>query len=99
MNKLIDLLRVETKEIALSFKKASIEGEGTPQEVSDRREAAIHKFMGKYFPFPFRIVKGNIVDSFGEKSNSIDCIVISPSHPFTVDIESDKASIIFNSNN
>ena len=95
MNKLIELLRVETKEIALSFEKASIEGEGTPQEVSDRRESAIHKFMRKYFPFPYRIVKGNIVDSFGGGSNSIDCIIINPSHPFTVDIESDKASIIF----
>lgn len=95
MDKLIELLRVETKEIALSFEKASIEGEGTPQEVSDRREAAVHKFIGKYFPFPYRIVKGNIVDSFGGRSNSIDCIVISPSHPFTVDNESDKASFIF----
>ncbi len=95
MNKLIELLRVETKEISLLFEKASIEGEGTPQEVSDRREAAVHKFIGKYFPFPYRIVKGNIVDSFGGKSDSIDCIVINPSHPFTVDIESGNASIIF----
>lgn len=95
MEKLIEILRMETQEIALSFKKASIEGEGTPQEVSDRREEAVNKFLRKYFPFPYRVVKGNIVDSFGERSNSIDCIIINPSHPYTVDSNNGKASIIF----
>ena len=45
MNKLIELLRAETKEIAASFEKASIEGAGTPQEVADRREEVIKKFL------------------------------------------------------
>lgn len=94
MNKLIELLRAETKEIAASFEKASIEGEGTPQEVSDRREGVINRFLEKYFPFPFRIVKGNIIDSHGNRSNSIDCIVLSPSHPYTVDPLNGKASVI-----
>lgn len=94
MNKLIELLRAETKEIAASFEKASIEGEGTPQEVADRREGVINKFLEKYFPFPFRIVKGNIIDSHGNRSNSIDCIVLSPSHPYTVDPVNGKASVI-----
>lgn len=94
MNKLIELLRAETKEIAASFEKASIEGEGTPQEVSDRREGVINRFLEKYFPFPFRIVKGNIIDSYGNRSNSIDCIVLSPSHPYTVDPLNGKASVI-----
>ena len=95
MNKLIELLRAETKEIAASFEKASIEGEGTPQEVSDRREGVINRFLEKYFPFPFRIVKGNIIDNYGNRSNSIDCIVLSPSHPYTVDPLNGKASVIF----
>ena len=94
MNKLIELLRTETKEIAASFEKASIEGEGTPQEVADRREGVINRFLEKYFPFPFRIVKGNIIDSHGGRSNSIDCIVLSPSHPYTVDPVNGKASVI-----
>lgn len=94
MNKLIELLRAETKEIAASFEKASIEGEGTPQEVADRREGVINRFLEKYFPFPFRIVKGNIIDSHGSRSNSIDCIVLSPSHPYTVDPVNGKASVI-----
>lgn len=94
MNKLIELLRIETKEIAASFEKASLEGEGTPQEVSDRREEVVKKFLEKYFPFPFRIVKGNIIDSYGNRSNSIDCIVLNPSHPYTVDPVNNKASVI-----
>ena len=95
MDKLIELLRIETEEIATSFRKASIEGEGTPQEVSDRREDAVNRFLKKYFPFPYRVVKGNIIDSFGGRSNSIDCIVINPSHPYTVDCDGGRASIIF----
>lgn len=94
MNKLIELLRTETKEIATSFEKASIEGEGTPQEVADRREEVVKRFLEKYFPFPFRIVKGNIIDSHGKRSNSIDCIVLGPSHPYTVDPVNGKASVI-----
>lgn len=95
MNKLSELLKVEAKEIAASFEKASIEGEGTPQEVSDRREEVVKGFLMKYFPFPYRVVKGNIIDSFGNRSNSIDCIVLNPSHPHTVDPLNGKASIIF----
>jgi hypothetical protein len=95
-NKLIELLKMEAEEIQTSFRKASIEGEGTPQEVADRREAVFVKsFLEKYFPFPYRVVKGNIVDSYENRSNSIDCIILSPSHPYTIDSKNDRASIIF----
>ena len=47
MNKLIELLKVEAAEIETAFKKASIEGEGTPQEVSDRREEIVKRFVEK----------------------------------------------------
>ena len=95
-SKLLDLLALEAKEIAISFEKASIEGQGTPQEVSDRRENSfVNEFVAKYFPFPFKVVKGNIIDSYGNRSNSIDCIVLSPSHPYTINPKNEKASIIF----
>ena len=55
MSKLIEILKIESQEIATSFAKASIEGEGTPQEVSDRREDIINNFLKKFFPFPFRV--------------------------------------------
>ena len=51
MNNLQKLLRIQRNELLLSFQKAGIEGEGTPQEVSDRREKAIHKFLNVTFLF------------------------------------------------
>lgn len=94
MNNLIELLKFEAKNINNLFEQASIEGEGTPQEVSDRREAALAVFLKKYYPFPYRIAKGNIRDSYGNNSDSIDCIILNPCHPYTTTNES-KYSIIF----
>lgn len=94
MNDLLKLLKIEAAEITTGFERASLEGKGTSQEISDRREERFKKFLSQYFPFPFRIVKGNVIDSYGERSNSIDCLVLSPSHPYTVNPSNDKASII-----
>lgn len=88
------LIEFETDEINHFFKKASIEGKGTPQEVSDRRESAVKSFLEKFFPFPYRIAKGNIIDSYSNRSNSIDCIILNPSHPYTVSSDN-NFSIIF----
>ncbi len=63
--------------------------------MSDWREETVKSFLEKYFPFPHRIVKGNIIDTFGRRSDSIDCIVLSPAHPYTIDNISKKASVIF----
>lgn len=93
-SKLIELLETEAEELDAAFKKASIEGRGTPQEVSDRREELVKKFLGKYFPFPFQITKGNIIDSYGENSASIDCIILDPCHPHTVDIKTGRSSVL-----
>ncbi|MDO1500103.1 hypothetical protein Q2T40_08155 [Winogradskyella maritima] len=90
----LELIKFETDEINHLFKKASVEGKGTSQEVSDRREIAVKLFLERYFPFPYRVAKGNIIDSYGLRSNSIDCILLSPSHPYTVSNEN-KYSVIF----
>lgn len=89
------LLNLESQEISDAFAKASVEGENTPQEVADRREEVLSAYLRKYFPFPYRIVKGNVIDSEGRRSNSIDCLILSPSHPYTVDPRNNRASIIF----
>lgn len=90
----LNLIEFETDEISHLFRKASAEGKGTPQEIADRRESVVKKFLEKYFPFPYRVAKGNIIDSYGLRSNSIDCIVLNPCHPFTVSNEN-NFSIIF----
>lgn len=91
----IKLLEFEYQELKIGISKASIEGKGTPQEVADRREELFHTFFEKYFPFPYRITKGNIIDSHNNRSASIDCIILDPSHPFTIDPKNNKASVIF----
>lgn len=93
MSDLLDLLKLEANELNHFFEKASIEGKGTPQEVSDRREIALTKLLRKYYPFPYRIAKGNILDSFNQRSASIDVILLNPSHPFTVSDDA-KFSVI-----
>ena len=86
---------MEYKQIKLQLSKTSIEGKGTPQEIADRREEIFHSFFEKYFPFPYRVTKGNIIDSYNNRSASIDCIILDPSHPYTIDKNNNKASVIF----
>lgn len=94
-HKLIELLRIESNEINTAFQKASLEGQGTPQEIADRREPIVQAVFEKYFPFPFRVVKGNIIDINENTSNSIDCIILNPSHPYTIDKMNGRPSIVF----
>lgn len=91
----IKLLELEYNDLKIGLAKASIEGKGTPQEIADRKEELFHALFEKYFPFPFTITKGNIIDSFNNRSASIDCIILDPSHPHTIDQKNKKASIIF----
>ncbi len=94
-HKLIELLKIESSDINSALKKASLEGRGTPQEVADRREPIIQALFEKFFPFPFRVVKGNIIDINDNTSNSIDCIILNPSHPYTIDKINGRPSIVF----
>ncbi len=75
------------------FEESSELGKGTPQEVSDFREFGFQKFIRRYFPYPYTITKGIIIDSFGSRSGSIDCLILNPNHPNLVDTEG-KFSLI-----
>ncbi len=92
-SKIVQLLQIESQEILNVFKKASIQGKGTPQEVADYRENGLHPYIAKYFPFPHRITKGIITDSYGVDSDSVDCLIISPIHPYTID-NGEKFSVV-----
>jgi hypothetical protein len=92
-SKLLQLLEYEGPEMEALFKKASVQGRGTPQEVAEYRENAFRTFISRYFPFPHRISKGNVVDLSGNESASIDCIIINPAHPYTIDTY-DKFTVI-----
>jgi len=85
MQELIELLRVDVGLLESEFHKASIQGKGTSQEVADFRENAVQSFVERFFPFPHRITKGKLRDSFGSVSDSIDCVICNPIHPYTTD--------------
>jgi hypothetical protein len=93
-SKLLELLKLEGPELAAEFEKASLKGRGTPQEVAEFREHHFQSFIKRYFPFPYRTAKGNVIDSYGLESPSIDCLIINPSHPYTINSHG-KFSVIF----
>jgi uncharacterized protein DUF6602 len=85
MEDLKQIIRADARDLENQFNSASIQGRGTPQEISDFRENALQEFLANYFPYPYRIAKGNIIDHTNRRSASIDCIVVNPEHPYTID--------------
>ena len=84
MNELKEILRLDREELVQAFRKASVAGRGTPEHVADDRETALREVLGRYFPYPYHVVKGNISDSNGNRSASVDAIVVNPVHPHTM---------------
>jgi hypothetical protein len=84
MSRIIDYMRAETGKLIQEFAAAQSKGEGTAQEVADFRENYFNKLIERYFPFPYKIAKGQIIDASGAKSPSIDCNILGPSHPYLV---------------
>ena len=88
LDKLIEILRGEAESLSKDFKKASSLGEGTPQEIADYRENSFRSFISRFFPNPYRVVKGKIHDSYGNgPSASIDCVLVNPVHPHLIDTQ------------
>ena len=50
--------------------------------------------MRKYYPFPYKIAKGRICDSFGYESCSVDYVILNPIHPSTYDAKTNICSIL-----
>ncbi len=86
MQKLIDILIAEGKTLLQDFEKASSLGEGTSQEVAEFRENSLRDFISRFYPLPYRIVKGKVHDSYDNgPSSSIDCIIVNQVHPNLID--------------
>lgn len=94
MKEFVEILKLEASEIQNKFLKSSIEGKGTSQEVSDFREHAVQEFVRKYYPFPYQISKGGIYDSYGNRSDSIDCLILDPNHPHTINSHGKHSLIV-----
>lgn len=85
MDDLYQLLQEDAIELESKFRRASLEGRGTPQEIADFREHALQDFVSRFFPFPHRITKGKVRDTYGNIGDSVDCVVCNPIHPYTID--------------
>jgi len=94
MKDLYALIQEDAFAMESSFRKSSLEGKGSPQEIADFREHSVQEFVKRFFPFPHRITKGKIRDSFGAISDSIDCVVCNPNHPYTIDAQK-KFTLLF----
>ena len=66
------------------FARQAFQEGGTPEHVADDRETALREILGRYFPYPYHVVKGNISDRHGNRSASLDAIVVNPIHPHTM---------------
>ena len=93
-NKLLEILKFEGKNIIQEFELASTQGEGTPQDIAEYREGAVQKFISRYYPCSHIVSKGKVTDFEGNQSNSIDCLILNPSHPNLIDSQG-KFRLIF----
>jgi len=80
----IHLARV-TKRLSEDFRAATEKHSGTPESVANSREKALREVIKRFFPNPFKVAKGGIYDSYGNRSVSIDCVICAPNHPYLID--------------
>lgn len=78
-----EILRSDSKQFWKDFEEASIKYK-TPDDIAQFREESVRKFLKKYFPPSHQIGKGEIIDTKGNRSSSIDAIICNAYHPFTV---------------
>ena len=94
MSQLLEILKKEGKQIIDEFNLASGQGEGTPQEIADFRENAVQSFVARFYPQSHIVSKGKITDLDGIQSDSIDCLILNPAHPYLIDSKG-KFRLIF----
>ena len=60
MNQLTEILKNEGKKIIEEFNLASIQGEGTSQEVADFRENVVQSLLDAFIPKVISYLKGKL---------------------------------------
>lgn len=90
----LSILKKQADTISTQMDESSTFGVGSPEAVASFREGFLKKFLVRWFPLPFKIAKGTIIDSFGKRSSSIDCIILNPNHPNNLYEENGNYSLI-----
>lgn len=93
MNTIDDLISESSKRILKEF-RAIPKKFKTPQHIGEKKEQIVRNFLKEFFPSTYRFGKGEIIDTFGNRSPQIDIIICTPYHPFTFS-ESDSDSSLF----
>jgi hypothetical protein len=78
--KIVEQLYSDGAEIDRRFKEAS-KRSGSPSDVAEARERGFGDWLVRYIGSDHRIVKGEVLDTNGARSQQIDAIVLNEYHP------------------
>lgn len=84
MKNIWKILKDDWEHLKTSMARASLLWSKTPAEISDFREKSFADYIEKYFPYPYKVTKWQICNVNWDKSQSIDIILLNPSHPHLV---------------
>lgn len=79
-----DLVRHYQAQVKLQFEGIRL-SQRHPSSKGSNVEHIIREFMKKYLPPNLRIGHGEVIDSYGNRSNQTDVIVVNEYHPFLSD--------------
>jgi len=82
MTTIDDLISESSKKILNEF-KAIPKKYKTPQDIGEKKEQIVRNFLKEYFPSTYRLGKGEIIDTLGNRSPNMDIVICTPFHPFT----------------
>ena len=84
LDRLQDHLERVAASLSTAFAEASEKHAGTSEAVAAAREHELRQVVRRFFPHPFKVTKGAVYDTHGGRSNSIDCVICAPNHPYLV---------------
>jgi hypothetical protein len=88
-----DVARLAAERLRRAFAEAGLKIDA-PEDPAALRPAAFRSFLGRHLPAAYRVVAGEIADSRGYLSGPVDCVVLAPAHPSTVDAGSADAVLL-----
>jgi hypothetical protein len=78
--RIAEQLEVDAKQLTQRFEEASRRS-GSPSDVAEARERAFSDWLIRYIGSDHRVVKGEVIDTGGTRTQQIDAIVLNEYHP------------------
>jgi len=83
MSNFEQIIDIESEKMQVRFNEAS-KKYGASIDIGQHREQIVAEFLREYFPVTYNFGKGEIVDSYNNRSNPIDIIICNQYHPFSI---------------